>query len=102
DPGGLPVRFAGEISDFDAKKYVEKKDRRSLKMMTRTIELAVCAAQLALTDGNVDKSKLNPERFGVEFGAGLIASELPELADAARVSSNCQVGSVDLEKWGDQ
>jgi 3-oxoacyl-[acyl-carrier-protein] synthase II len=102
DPAGLPVRFAGEIPDFDAKKYVDKKDRRSLKMMARTIELAVCAGQLALADGKVDKSKLAPERFGVEFGAGLIASELPELADAARASSNCQVGSVDLEKWGDQ
>jgi 3-oxoacyl-[acyl-carrier-protein] synthase II len=102
DPSGLPVRFAGEIPDFDAKKYVDKKDRRSLKMMARTIELAVCAAQLALADSKVDKSKLDPDRFGVEFGAGLIASELPELADAARASSNCQIGAVDLEKWGDQ
>jgi 3-oxoacyl-[acyl-carrier-protein] synthase II len=102
DPAGLPVRFAGEIPDFDAKKIVEKSQRKSLRMMARTIELAVCAAQFALADGKVEKSKLNPDRFGVEFGAGLIASELPELADAARASSNCQVGSVDLEKWGDQ
>src|SRR4051794_31253546 len=64
DPSGLPVRFGGEIPDFDAKKYVDKKDRRSLKMMARTIELAVCAAQLALHDGKVDKTKLNPDRFG--------------------------------------
>ncbi len=102
DPTGLPVRFAGEIADFDAKDYIEKKDRRGLRMMARTIQLAVSAAQLALTHGQVDKTKLDPERFGVEFGAGLIASELPELADAARISSNCQPGSVDLEKWGVQ
>src|SRR5271170_1072632 len=102
DASGLPVRIAGEIPNFDAKKFVEKKDRRSLKMMARTIELAVCAAQLALTDGKVDKSKLNPDRFGVEFGASLITSELPELADAARISANCQPGSVDLDKWGEQ
>ena len=69
-------------------------------MMARTIQLAVAAAQRAMDDGAVDKSKLVPERFGVEFGAGLIASELPELADAARVSTNCQPGRVDLEKWG--
>ncbi len=102
DAGGLPVRFAGDIPDFDAKKFIEKSQRKSLRMMARTIELAVSAAQLALTDGQVDKSKLNPDRFGVEFGAGLIASELPELAEAARVSSNCQPGAVDLDKWGEQ
>jgi 3-oxoacyl-[acyl-carrier-protein] synthase II len=102
DPSGLPVRIAGEIPDFDAKNFVEKKDRRSLKMMARTIQLAVAGAQRALEDGRVDKSKLDPTRFGVEFGSGLIASELPELGEAARVSANCQPGSVDLDKWGQQ
>ena len=71
-------------------------------MMARTIQLAVAAAQRALDDGGVDKSKLVPERFGVEFGAGLIATELPEFADASRASANCQPGHIDLEKWGSQ
>jgi 3-oxoacyl-[acyl-carrier-protein] synthase II len=100
DASALPVRFAGEIPDFDPKDYVEKKDRRGLKMMARTIQLAVAAAQLALDDGKVDKSKLDPERFGVEFGAGLIATELPEIAEASRASVNCQPGVTDLERWG--
>jgi 3-oxoacyl-[acyl-carrier-protein] synthase II len=102
DASGLPVRIAGEVRDFDAKIFVEKKDRKSLRMMARTIQLAVAAAQLALDDGKVDKSQLVPERFGVEFGAGLIASELPELADAARASTNGRAGWVDMEKWGVQ
>jgi 3-oxoacyl-[acyl-carrier-protein] synthase II len=102
DPAGLPVRFAGEIPDFDARNYVEKKDRKSLKVMARTIQLAVAAAQRTLEDGKVDKNSLDKTRFGVEFGSGLIASELPELLDAARVSANCQPGMVDLEKWGSQ
>src|SRR6185312_4056444 len=102
DVSGLPVRFAGEIPDFDAKDFVEKKDRRGLKVMARTIQLAVAGAQRALEDGMVDKSKLDPTRFGVEFGAGLIASELMDLVDAAHVSANCQPGRVDLEKWGEQ
>ncbi len=100
DASGLPVRIAGEILDFDAKNYVEKSQRKSLRVMARTIQLAVSAAQLALNDSGIDKSKLDPTRFGVEFGASLIASELPELADASYVSSNCQTGVVDLEKWG--
>src|SRR5207244_2912167 len=32
DPSGLPVRFAGEVPDFDVKKYIDKKDRRSLRV----------------------------------------------------------------------
>jgi 3-oxoacyl-[acyl-carrier-protein] synthase II len=101
DASTLPVRFAGEIPDFDAKNYVDKRQQKGLRMMARTIQLAVAAAQLALNDGGVDKTKLAPERFGVEFGAGLIASELPELIDAARASANCEPGKVDLEKWGE-
>jgi 3-oxoacyl-[acyl-carrier-protein] synthase II len=102
DASGLPVRIAGELPDFDARKYVDKKDRKSLRVMARTIQLAVAAAQLALDDGKVDKTKLDPTRFGVEFGAGLIATELEELGDAAKVSVNCQPGVVDLLKWGEQ
>src|SRR5262249_50665947 len=86
DPGGLPVRIAGEVVGFDAKKYVDKKDRKSLRVMARSIQLAVAAAQLALNDCKIDKDKLDPTRFGVEFGASLIASELEELAAASQVS----------------
>ncbi len=100
DASGLPVRFAGEITDFDARNYVEKKDRRSLKVMARAIQLAVSAAQLALNDSRIDKSKLDPTRFGVVFGSSLIASELMDLADAAALTADRQPGVVDLEKWG--
>jgi 3-oxoacyl-[acyl-carrier-protein] synthase II len=100
DTSGLPVRFGGEIAGFDAKNYVDKKERKSLKVMARTIQLAVAAAQVALDDSQVDKARLDPARFGVEFGAALIASELGELGVPAQASANCRPGSVDLEKWG--
>src|ERR1051326_7508659 len=100
DPSGLPVRFAGEIPDFDAKNYIDKKDRKSLRVMVRTIQLAVAGAQLALDDAKVDKEKLDPTRFGVEFGSGLISTELEELIDGARIASNCQPGVADLGRWG--
>jgi 3-oxoacyl-[acyl-carrier-protein] synthase II len=100
DPSALPTRFAGSIPDFDAKDFIDKKDRRSLKVMARTIQLAVAGAQVALDDSAINKEKLDPARFGVEFGASLIASELEELGEAAQVSANCQPGVVDLDKWG--
>ncbi len=100
DASQLPIRIAGEITDFNSKLYVDKKDRKSLRVMARSIQLAVSAAQLALNDSQIDKTKLDPTRFGVEFGSGLIASELNELAGAAQVSANCRPSTVDLEKWG--
>jgi 3-oxoacyl-[acyl-carrier-protein] synthase II len=102
DASGLPVRIAGEIPNFNAKDYLEKEQRKSLRVMARTIQLAVAGAQRAIEDGKVDKSKLEPTRFGVEFGAGLIATELSDLIEASCISANCQPGHVDLEKWGEQ
>jgi 3-oxoacyl-[acyl-carrier-protein] synthase II len=102
ETSGLPVRIAGTVLDFDAKRYVEKSQRKSLKVMARSIQLAVAAAQRALEDSRIDKRQVDPTRFGVEFGAGLIATELEELAAAAQLSANCQPGIVDLEKWGEE
>jgi 3-oxoacyl-[acyl-carrier-protein] synthase II len=100
DATRLPVRIAGEIRDFDAREYVEKKDRKSLKVMARTIQLAVAGAQRALADSAVDRTALDPDRFGVEFGASLIASELGELGPASQRSVNGQADHVDLDRWG--
>jgi 3-oxoacyl-[acyl-carrier-protein] synthase II len=101
DASRLPVQIAGEISDFDAKAFVDKKDRKGLRVMARTIQLAVAAAQRALDHGKVDKDKLDPARFGVEFGSGMIATELDELGEAALASTNCVPGRVDLVRWGE-
>lgn len=102
DASAFACRIGGEIVGFDAKNYVDKKERKSLKVMSRTIQLAVAAAQLAMDDSGIDKAHLDPTRFGVEFGAGLIASELEELGMASQISATGRIGSVDLEKWGTQ
>jgi 3-oxoacyl-[acyl-carrier-protein] synthase II len=102
DASNLPTRIAGEVRDFDAKRYIAKPDRKSLKVMARGIQLAVAAAQLAFDDAHLDKQALDPTRFGVAFGAGLLATELDELGPAAGVGANCRPGVVDLEKWGEQ
>ena len=100
DPSGMPSRIAGEIPNFDAKNFIDKKDRKSLRMMARAIQMAVSGAQLALDDAGVKKDQLDPTRFGVEFGAGLLPTELEELGHASMASSNGEPGDVDLKKWG--
>jgi len=101
DASVLPTQIGGEILDFDAKPYLKKEHRKNLRVMARTIQLAVCGAQLTLDDCGIDTEKLDPTRFGVEYGSGLIASELDDIAEAAKLSANCQPGVVDLEKWGE-
>lgn len=80
----LPVHFGGEIVDFDAKQYVTP--RKSLKVMSREIQLGFSAAQLAIADARLTPGAIDPERLGVVFGADLIYSEDSELAPAFRRS----------------
>src|SRR5262249_7013659 len=101
--GGAPPGFAAanpylDRCDPDKKKVQEKK--KATKLMARTIQLAVAAAEMALVDAGLKPGQLDPARFGVEFGSGMIATELDELVEAARLSVNCQPGSVSLPAWG--
>jgi 3-oxoacyl-[acyl-carrier-protein] synthase II len=100
DPSPLETRFGAEVAGFDAKKFVGKDGRKQLKVMARAIQFAVAGAQVALDHGKVDKTKLDPTRFGTEFGAGLLPSELGELAAAAVESKSPVPGKVDLRAWG--
>ena len=103
DPSPLKTRFAGEIVGFDIKKHlVNKEERKQIRVMSRPIQLAVAAADLAMIDGKVDKQTLDPVRFGVEFGAGLIPSELEELGMASYVSTEENAHDVDLKIWGEK
>jgi len=98
----VPTRIAAEITAFDAKKYILARDhRKGLRMMARPIQMAVSCANAALEKRQGRSQQAStPLASAVEFGAGLIATELPDVADAAKASANCQPGHVDLEKWG--
>jgi 3-oxoacyl-[acyl-carrier-protein] synthase II len=100
DTSALPVHIGSEVEGFNARDFIDKKDRKSLKMMVRTIQFAVVAAQLALNDGRIDKTALEPSRFGVVFGGGTIPGDLEDLGEAARMSTPPQRDTVDLGRWG--
>jgi 3-oxoacyl-[acyl-carrier-protein] synthase II len=100
DPSALPTQFGGEVLCFDARDYLDKKDRKRLNAMVRSIQFAVAGAELAVRDARLRRTQVEPTRFGVEFGAATIPSELRDMAAAAHACANGRA-SVDLEKWGE-
>jgi 3-oxoacyl-[acyl-carrier-protein] synthase II len=102
DASDLPCRIVGDVLNFDPKKVVlDREHRKNLgRMMARTVQLGVAVAQVAINDVAMPKGHLDPTRFGVEFGAAMIHTELDDIARAAKVSSNCLPDSVSLTTWG--
>jgi 3-oxoacyl-[acyl-carrier-protein] synthase II len=68
DAAAFPVRFGGEIKDFDVTKYV---DRRESKRMDRFTQFAMAAASQALQDSRLDMSKEDVFRAGAVVGTGI-------------------------------
>jgi len=68
DTGAFPVRFGGEIKNFDVTKYV---DQRESKRMDRFTQFAMAAARQALDDSGLDFSKEDVFRVGVVVGTGI-------------------------------
>jgi len=64
----FPVRFAGEVLDFDAAHYIGHKE---VKKMDRFIHFAVAASEYALKDSGYEITEKNAERIGVQVGVGL-------------------------------
>ena len=79
--GDLPSKLAAEVRDFDPVQHIYHK--KLLKVMSRDIQLGVAGASMAMKDSGLSRGDVDPERLGVEFGAGHISTTPDELADAA-------------------
>lgn len=94
----LPFPYGGEVQDFEGKDYI--KPRKSLKLMSREIQLGVAAAHLAVNDAGINPAGLDSSRFGVVYGAEMFYGELQEMAELYR---RCMAdGEFDFELWGEQ
>lgn len=96
--GNLPSKLAAEIPDFDPLRLIYQK--KFIKVMSRDIQLGVAAASLAMRDAHIARGEIDPERLGVEFGAGHISSTPDELFDAARTLSGTSEAEG-LSHWGE-
>jgi len=93
----FPVRFAGEVKGFKANKFI--KNRKSIKIMARDIQLAVAAANLAAAAAGVAEDTVEAQRFGVSMGAGFIPSELDEIGVAIAAGLDGD-GELDTRLYG--
>lgn len=99
DVAGLPLEFGGEVPDFDPKLYV--KPRKSLKVMSREIQFAFTAAEMALKDAGLQVGQFPPERLGVIFGADMIYGELDEVTEAVLASFDAEARAYNLRGWAE-
>lgn len=97
DPSSLPVQFGGEVVDFEPKKYV--RPRKSLKVMSRDIQIAFSAADQALIQAGVSVGTVDGERVGVVFGSDLIQPDPEEVYLAYRACATD--GGFDFSRWGE-
>jgi len=105
DPVGFSCKIAGEVPPYDIRKHVPKYHRKATKLMSRDIELSVIAANEAIAGASLvtkatdaDAVTVDPCRFAINIGAGLISCDLVELAPSVAVSSVDK--NFDIKKWG--
>jgi len=103
DTSALICQVGGELPDFKPNNFTTNKDhRKSLsKMMARTVQMGFVVSLLAFNDAGLKIGQLDPDRGGVEFGAGMVASELDDLGRASRVSMTGDQGPVSQGIWGE-
>src|SRR5205823_9090214 len=96
----LRSQIGGEIPNFKPNDYIANKEhRKSFKMMARTVQMGLVVAHVAFRDAGLEVGTIDPDRAGVEFGAGMVASELDDIGRAARVSLTGPEGPVSMASW---
>ncbi len=68
DTSEFKTKFACEVKDFDASKYIDKK---ALKRMDPFTHFALSTTIMAMEDSGIDLDKVDKERFGVVYGSGI-------------------------------
>ena len=68
DPAAYPSQIAGEVKDFNATTYFDKKEARRL---VRFIQFAVASSRMAIEDADLTITAENAAEIGVLIGSGI-------------------------------
>ena len=68
DVSDFPVRFGGEVRDFDVSAFIANKDARR---MAEFIHYGIAAASHAIEDSGIEINDANARRAGVAIGSGI-------------------------------
>jgi 3-oxoacyl-[acyl-carrier-protein] synthase II len=88
-PDGFPCSVSGEIQDFDASDFMDRKEARR---MARFSQFAVVAAHQAMVDSGLNLDDEDPDRIGVLIGSG--SGGLPETDQQAEIRVKRGVGRM--------
>ncbi|MBN4064372.1 beta-ketoacyl-ACP synthase II [Dehalococcoides mccartyi] len=88
-PDGFPCKVSGEIQDFDATDFM---DRKAARRMARFSQFAVVAAGQAVKDSGLNFEDEDLDRIGVLIGSG--SGGLPETDQQAEIRVKRGVGRM--------
>jgi 3-oxoacyl-[acyl-carrier-protein] synthase II len=96
DVSGHTVKIGGEVKGWDPSPYLNG-NRKSLKVMGRNVQFGIAASKMALQDaGLYEDTKIDPTRFGVVMGTGIVPIDVGELSPAVNQATN---GSFSIAKF---
>ncbi|MBQ5916235.1 MAG: beta-ketoacyl-ACP synthase II [Lachnospiraceae bacterium] len=75
DTTEFKVKLAAEVTNFDAKQFM---DPKAVRRMERFSQFAVAAAKQALDDAKINMSEMDPYRIGVSIGSGVGSLQIIE------------------------
>jgi 3-oxoacyl-[acyl-carrier-protein] synthase II len=113
DPSRFPSQIGGELPSFSLGDYIPKSYRKSIKVMSRDIKVAVISAYHAVRDAGlntkciIDRGEasgppnVDSRRLGANIGAGLICADLSELAGALATAAD-EHRRFSLARWGEE
>ncbi|MGB0597029.1 MAG: beta-ketoacyl-[acyl-carrier-protein] synthase family protein [Rubripirellula sp.] len=101
-PAGLWI--GGPLREFNAKQYV--RPRKALKVMSREIQIAFAASQMAIEHAGLDslvpasaEGPLKPASIGTVFGTEMFYGPPAEMEDAMRACTDGD-GAIDPSLFG--